>query len=577
MAGLLNILLAANASSSSEQELEIINFTPIQDYTNTNFTELNTGIFTPIGDKLIVQDDTTNYRFYEIALSPAWYGLPADDTGHTQDGSTGRISTYQYLNLFWNEDGTILWGCRSSGSGEIDGYDLGTPYDITSLTSATPDYEIDFDAEFESILLVTWADFSLDGTKLFTAGNLTRTGNFQITEYPLDVAYDLTSYSSGVVDGPASGPDDLPNANESGIAFSADHTKLVGYISTGVDMLFTQINLDTADSLASWTNTNYEFQSGFLTSENAFALVLGNDDEHMAIIRRDGSTKDSDIRMHRNDGADAYMSRYKEVVEHNHGLGTTDQAAIFVSTDGTRLVEFHDTGSTGPIRGWEMTTPYDLSTATNLTGSSNVARIRARMHVNDAGTQIWGGASGTDMWTATLGTPWDFSTMTALSAENPSTPAFIAVRGIEFHDSGNKATVHDAGAARLYTFTLATPYDLSTDTSYVTDRVQTGSGSPPLPAAAQYFGGFNHDGTRTYFSHINEDLWGSEAIMSFTLSTPYDIKTRSPMEENVYVWNMGSSTCQAVCYARNGTVDQLYFCGTNSNNRTHQLTYQDSI
>jgi hypothetical protein len=573
MSGFLNILLAANAQSDTNQ-LNIINFRPIDDYINNSFVELRGGTYTPTGDKLIVQDDTTDRRFYEIALSPAWFGLPADDAGATQDGSTGRSSTHQYINMFWNGDGTRLWGCRS-GTDIIDGYDLGTPYDITSLTSATPDQEVDFGTAFESTAGgVNWGEFSLDGTKFFALHNASRSV-LGFYEYPLDVAYDLTSYSSGVVDGPKNGTDDIPENNATGVAFNGDHTRLYAYTSNpGTDWTIGQVNLDAADDLSSWTNTGTHYNVGFIDSEPSDSMVISETDEYMMIIRRDLAAKTTDVRLYVDDGDDAFMSRFAEVGIFTPG-GSADTSAIFVSSDGTRLVEFHDTGSTGPVFGYTLSTPYDITTAGSGTNSSNVARLRARLHVNDAGTQIWGGDSSTaDIWTATLGTPWDFSTMSALSAENPTTATLVNVRGIEFTNSGLTATIHDPGADLLYQFTLATPYDLTSDTSNVSRH--TGAvGSPPPPLALQYFGGFNHDGTRMFFARTQSTWFAEENIFSYIMSTPYDIETAT-FDNNFFHTHL-NGTVQGLCYAREGTTDHLYYTGTSPADQTIQLTYQEPV
>ena len=541
---------------------------PIRDYTNTAFTELVGGTYANSGTQLVVQDDTTNYRFYSIAMTTPYSEPPANNTGQTADGSTGRVVGYQYSSLFFNGDGTSLFGTRVS-SASIDRYDLGTAWDISTLTSASPDQELVLPETWSSTL--RWAAFNSDGTKIWLQG--TPSGESDgFWEYPLDTPYDIESYTSGRVTGPANGVDVLPASNTA-ISMSPGEDKLIGQGGTnGNSFKMLQINLTTPGTFAGgWTNTDLGSNFGFKVNEPIASMAVSPDAQNMMLTRRDASTKDSDIRIYQNAGDDAYMARF--VVQNAAGLapgGSADPRGLAMSADGVYSIWYHDTGTTGPIVIQTQDTPYDIDSINlgSTTTSSNVARLWGRMHMSDAGDLLIATDRTGDIWRATFSTPWDASTMSALTADQPTTITLSTTAiGLQFIDSGNKMVTWDKGNNRMVEFTLGTAYDVSSDTSNVT---QSMAGSTAL---WDYFYGFNSDGTKAVFGLSTTATQSSlDEVYSYTCATPYDITTMTE-DADYFRYSAGSGVMMAGYLMADGSGnDNLYYGISSTQNRYYQMT-----
>ena len=542
-------------------------FYPIRDYTNTNFTELNGGTYANEGTQIIVQDDTTNYRFYSIAMTTAYSEPPANNTGHTADGSTGRLVAHSYNNLFFNGAGTKLFGTRIAIS-SIDSFTLSTPWDISTLTSAVPDDVLIFPEAWGSTL--RWAQFNSDGTKIWMDGN--PSGELDgVWEYPLDTAYDIESYTSGRVTGPRPIEDRIPTSTTL-FSMSPGEDKFIGQsANTGASWQMYQLNLNTPGTFADgWTDPGLASNFAHKVALSLTSVDISPDAQNMIIVRRDGGSKDSDIRFYQNAGDAAYMSRF--AIQNILGFapgGSADPRGLAISADGVYGIWYHDTSSAGPIVIQTMDTPYDID-STNLastTTSGNVARLWGRMHMSTAGDLLIATDRNGDIWRATFSTPWDASTMSALSADQPTTITLSTTAiGLQFTDAGLSCYIWDKGNTQMVKLTLGTAYDVSSDTSNATTSLVGDT------AVWDYFYGFNSDGTKMMFGLSTTATQSSlDETYSYSLTTPYDMSTMTE-DADYFRHNVGNGVAMAGYLMVDGSGnDNLYYGVSSTVNRYYQM------
>lgn len=222
--------------------------------------------------------------------------------------------------------------------------------------------------------------------------------------------------------------------------------------------------------------------------------------------------------------------------------GTTDVA---FNGDGTKVYivdSSNDVGTHGVIS-YDLSTPYDISSATHLrsfNSSPNVVTY-AGVDFNDDGTKMYiggGDAGNPTIDSFTLSDPYNISTASFANTDSLSGPDDDIQ--IQFRDNGNRLFVI-AGSADIWWWDLSTAYDittLGTANSYSTEYFALSAMS------------FNNDGTKMYLGGA-----GDTTIKEYDLSTAYDPsslsatgKTYDPVDEDGqtyaaygFVWNNDAS------------------------------------
>ncbi len=223
--------------------------------------------------------------------------------------------------------------------------------------------------------------------------------------------------------------------------------------------------------------------------------------------------------------------------------------AMLFNNNGTTLYVMGSTGD--DINAYTLSTPYDISTATfdEIALSVAAQEINPRsMLFNNTGTVLYVmGTSGLDINTYTLSTPYDISTATfdeiafSVSAEG-SFPY-----DMEFNNTGTVLYVVQASGGEINAYTLSTPYDISTATfDEIAFSVLSEENAP-----SDIF--FNNTGTVLYVVGLT-----GQDINAYTLSTPYDISTAT-FDEIAFSVAAQESAPAAALFNNDGTT--LYVMG----------------
>lgn len=141
----------------------------------------------------------------------------------------------------------------------------------------------------------------------------------------------------------------------------------------------------------------------------------------------------------------------------------TTGGGIRYSRDGTHLYVMNGTSGSGVVYQYDLTTAWDLSTASyaskSLDPSSNVTGFPS-LEISSDGKYVFIGDTGTDdIFTYTLSTAWDLST-----SSYTRTWSGTVLDGIAFNEDGTVACTTNNGTAPLYA-TFSTPWDTSTSST----------------------------------------------------------------------------------------------------------------
>ena len=215
--------------------------------------------------------------------------------------------------------------------------------------------------------------------------------------------------------------------------------------------------------------------------------------------------------------------------------GTTQ--AVFLKPDGTKMWIMG--ASSDVIEEWNITTPWDLSTASYSTNKSVAAQeLNPRgLWFSPDGTKCYvTGSSGDDVNQYSLSTAWSIATLTYVKAQSISGQSSSPC-GVCFNPDGDKMYIASDSNYRVYEYSLSTAWDVAT-ISYV-QYVASG-----VSSCRDVF--FSPDGTRMYLSDDTV-----ESIRQFSLSTAWDVSTAS------YVQSFSTSSyttgTEAVFFKSDGT------------------------
>jgi len=174
------------------------------------------------------------------------------------------------------------------------------------------------------------------------------------------------------------------------------------------------------------------------------------------------------------------------------------------------------------IHAWNLTTPYDISTA-SYSGDS----ILAASLLDSAFSDIFFKPDGTKMYVSTQGsadglfeydlsTPWDITSFSYNSVFIDLTGLDATTEGIYFKPDGTEIFITGRTDDNIESIDLSTPWDLSTD-STGQSPVSTGVADPTGLA-------FNDDGTEVYFVNTT-------GLHRNTLSVAWDLTSLGTREQ----------------------------------------------
>ena len=182
----------------------------------------------------------------------------------------------------------------------------------------------------------------------------------------------------------------------------------------------------------------------------------------------------------------------------NYALGTSQYrtfstglaytGGIFLKPDGSKMWIFNGSGNE-ELREYDLTTNYDVSSATNLTTHT----------INDASAASYGGTLG-------------------------------------FSASGDYFWIDNGGVAGINSWSLSTPYDVTTRSSvrldYVTTSLEWGSNQAHMST-------FSPDGSVWIVYGGDANNANAKSIFSYNLSTPFDPQSATTLIGKTTVNNYG--------------------------------------
>ncbi len=208
-------------------------------------------------------------------------------------------------------------------------------------------------------------------------------------------------------------------------------------------------------------------------------------------------------------------------MEKNLPLPTTNTRTSDFSPDGTRFYvvareelivsEYHLSEE------WDITTASfvrDLDLSSELGTAANPDATPHGIYIKqDTGRTMWI-FNRVEIWEYTLSSPWNISTATP-SGYNDLTDLIVRGHGIDFKPDGTVLYVDDRILGAVFQFDLTTPWDIETATlDYVLDI----SSQQRSVRGNQ----FNPQGNRIFLLDT-----GNNAILEYTLTTPYELRSAS--------------------------------------------------
>jgi DNA-binding beta-propeller fold protein YncE len=228
---------------------------------------------------------------------------------------------------------------------------------------------------------------------------------------------------------------------------------------------------------------------------------------------------------------------------------------IFFKPDGTKMYMLG--AGTDRIYSYTLSTPWNLDTAiydnVNFSVSSQDSYPTGIFFKPD-GTKMYMLGAGTDrIYSYTLSTPWNLDTAIYDNVNFSVSSQDGYPAGIFFKPDGTKMYMIGQNNDRVYSYTLSTPWNISTATyDGVSSSFYVGS-EDGLPTGIF----FKPDGKKMYMIGQNNDR-----VHSYTLSTPWNIGTAIYDNVSFFVGSQDGAPT-GIFFKPDGT--KMYMVGDNNN------------
>lgn len=506
---------------STSWDLSTVTATADQTYDARSHVQKSMGFtFKPDGTRMFISDDQGN-DVNQYNLSTAWDLTTAAFV--TQVSVSSQESSPSGIEF--NADGKVLYMAGQNGD-KIYKYNLSTAYDISTMG-----YGSDYISVSSQTPQPGGIKFKPDGSKLFLAC---------VSSNGVDT-YDTSGLGYSQISKPSRSllhsAGSTTNSNQNmgwDVAMNSSATRMIAgarndsqtTTQAGAAYIFSgdgtgSFTAETKLRPPSSPSPSYSyFGHSVDITEDGNTVVVGAYHDNTA-------TTDAGAAYIYNRMAPEYYAVESAAHLGFYNLqsgGNSNMTDIAWNSDGTKF--FVTTYSSDYVNEFSAGIPYDMSTKTyirefDVSGQTNYP---TGMTFNNDGTKMFithstssgGGTNGLFQYNLTTA----FDTSTASYANIALSNAYTGTnaRGVKFKPDGTKMFISDDQGNNIRQFTLSTPFDLSTTSSY--------DSSTNLSVVGQdsYVRGhaFNSDGTKLYVIGQQYDR-----VYIYNLSTAYDVSTGS--------------------------------------------------
>jgi 6-phosphogluconolactonase (cycloisomerase 2 family) len=322
----------------------------------------------------------------------------------------------------------------------------------------------------------------------------TETSGDEINEYTLTTAWDISTASFSQVKSVRNQTD-----NPYGLFFKPDGKQVFVGDGKGEAMLTYFLSTAWDISTASYTYPDTDVFSVATQEANPQGLTFSTDGHKMYVIGTSGDdVNEYDVTLAWDVTSATFNQTFSVSSEESSPTG------IFFKTDGTK---FYITGSSGDeVNEYNLTTAWDVSTASynqNLSVSS-VDNNPQDIFFKDDGTRMYIiGDQNNKIYQFEVSTPWDISTATYTTGQDFSTTTGVSEYDpTSFHIGNEGRTLYVTGERnkQIAQYSLSSAWDV-TSGSYSDVTFHDICGLEDDPSAIT----FKSDGTKFYFLGINAD------------------------------------------------------------------------
>lgn len=229
---------------------------------------------------------------------------------------------------------------------------------------------------------------------------------------------------------------------------------------------------------------------------------------------------------------------------------TNDLHCLRFSADGSKMYILDDSADT--IFQWNLSTTWDISTAVYY-NSLNVNpgdSAPQSFYIKPDGTKIYLMGGGADRLVSyTLSTPWDITTGSLDSYSLDMTDYDNAPGWVYFNSDGTK--LYTEAISNLLQWNLSTAWDISTASPDISENVMFLSWREANVGSIQ----LKPDGTKIYIAGKTGD-----DVNEYNLSTPFDLSTATYVQN--FSFSSQDTAVSGIFFKSDGT--KLYMCGTSS-------------
>jgi 6-phosphogluconolactonase (cycloisomerase 2 family) len=390
---------------------------------------------------------------------------------------------------WFNNDGT-KWYTHNSSSRFIASYNLGTPYDLTTLSYISQTGNLTgYGDEGRGI----WSN--LAGTKMYYMSD----NSDQIVEFTLTTPYSPSTYLAGTapVIKSIAAQDSQPNQ----LFISDDGTKLytLGNANNKVyQYSMSAYNINTLSFVRDLDISAYD--------TDPTALTFKEDGTKMYIS---GTLNDT---IYEFDLGTAWNIS-TTTLNQSYRVGSPDNAqwGIYINSSGSKMFTTGD--DTNSVLSWNIGTPWDITTSSYIESfdiSAQDTSPRGIFFKPEGDRMFVIGDVNNNVNQYNLSVAFDISSSTFIQSFNLS---YSAPMGLFFKEDGLKMYVVDATTDEVAQYNLSSAWDISTASFLQSYSISSLDGT----ARGIYF---SSDGDRMFITGDNNDL-----IYDFDLITPWNIST----------------------------------------------------